>query len=122
MINPWVIVAALAALGLSYGSGYFNGARHRADEIEAQIGRDAAVAARVEEAAQAGAAKAIAKIEMKTVNIRGKTEKIIEQVPVLRDCTAPDSLRELTDEALAGKSAGDSELPGANPDAGGDVR
>ena len=122
MINPWVILGTVALMILIGAGSYRAGAKHTADHIAAQEARDAAVAARVEESAQKGAAEAIAQIQVKNVTIRQKVEREIERIPA--DCVAPDGVRQLTDEALTNGagSAGDSRVSGTNPDGGGDLR
>lgn len=62
--------------------------------------------------AQEGAAKEIAKIEVKNVTIKQKLEREIHEKPVYRDCKhTPDGLR-LINDALTG--SGDSELSKAD--------
>jgi len=53
------------------------------------------------------------------VTIRQKTEREIIRIPA--ECVAPDGLLDLTNEAITGKPAGNSGMPSAEPDGGGNL-
>lgn len=67
-------------------------------------------------AAQQGAADAISKIKVTNTTIRGKTETIVRENVIYRDCRHDADGVRLINEALTGRPQppGDSELPGVN--------
>lgn len=109
---PWAILGVTLLIGLSGAFGYRQGAKHKADQIAAQTLREEAARAEALEAA----AQAIAKIKVHHVTIRERTEKEIERVPA--ECVAPDSLHDITNEAITGRSAGPGSVPATDSDAG----
>lgn len=122
-MNPWAIVIALVAWAASVGGAFFYGQ---------DVGQDREVAKRAEvqqaiqatrEAAQQGAAQAIAKIKITNTTIQGEVRREIQTNTIYRDCRVPaDGLR-LANEALAGKRgpqpAGGGQLPRADTDGAG---
>ena len=112
---PWTLLAGVLILGGSTAYAYRKGGQHKADEIAAQI----VMAQEAQDAALQTAAAEIAKINVQEVTIRQRTEREIVRIPA--DCIAPDSLLELTNEAITGKPAGDSGMPATDPDGGGDL-
>ena len=121
--NPWVILTAVALFAVSIaGTGWKAYQMGRDHEIASQA-KAAEVERRATDAALKVTAEAIAGIEVKSVTIRQRTEKEIERVPVYRNCVAGDSVLELTNAAILGtEPPGDSVLPGAGGDDGGDLR
>lgn len=76
----WVVV--LLALGGCYVWGRHDGA---ALEAAARL-REEAVVNKTIEAAQVGAAKEIAKLEIKHVTLQQRIERETREIPVYRDC------------------------------------
>ena len=68
MPSPWVLLAFAVALA----GAYFKGRNDGADLAEVQQAREERIAATAYDAAQRGAAKAIAGIEIKNVTIKQK--------------------------------------------------
>lgn len=115
-MNPYIIIGLVSFWALSTGGAFWYGT---------DVGRDGEVArqAKINEvieatrkAAQEGAADAISKIKITNTTIRGKTETIVRENVVYRDCVHPDKQLQLINEALTGRPqpTGDSELPGVN--------
>lgn len=117
-MNPYVLLAVVLAWGGSVGGAFFYGESvGRNGEIAGQ----AKITKAVEDtraAAQLGAADAIAQIKVTNTTVRGKTETIVRENVVYRDCRhPPDSVR-VINSALAGTAAepaGGGVVPG--PDA-----
>jgi len=115
LANPYVILAAVVALGVSHGVvGWkaYHAGQNKVIAEQAQL--DEAMRA-TREAAIAGAAEAISKLEVKHVTIRQKAETVTREVPVYRDCRHdPDGLQ-LVNEALRAtpaEPADPGKLPG----------
>ena len=99
LLNPWVILSVVLALGGSYAWGRHDGAKSAsADKLE-----QAAVLAKVTEAAQKGAAGEIAKLTIQHVTIQRQVERTIREVPVYRDCKHVDSVVRDVNSALANR-------------------
>lgn len=104
----WVIL--LLSLGGCYVWGRHDGA---ALEAAASL-RETAVAERAIAAAQEGAAKEIAKLEIKHVTLQQRIERETREIPVYRDCRhSADGLQQLN-AALENRSvpADRGKLPG----------
>jgi hypothetical protein len=117
---PWLILAVTLLIGAAGAGGYWQGAKHKADEIAAQEAREAALVEKTREAAQLAAAEAISKIEVKNTTIRQKAEVITREVPIYRDCVHTPATLGLLNDALApgaaeGKPADRGKLPAADP-------
>ena len=117
---PWMILAVTLLVGGAGATGYWQGSKHKADEIAAQTAREAALVEKTRETAAAAAAEQISKIEVKNVTIRQKAETITREVPVYGDCRHDPRTLGLLNDALApgaaeGKPASDGKLP--KPDA-----
>lgn len=113
-MNPYLIVAALAAvIGAGYG-GFRLGVDH---EVAARTREDQHVAKAVE-AANGVAALAISKIRVRHAQITNEVQREIIEKVVYRECRhSPDGLR-LVNDALAGSwtvPVGSGELPAADP-------
>jgi hypothetical protein len=117
---PWMILGITLLIGSAGIVGYQQGSKHTSDRIEAQTAREAAMVAEAQDVALRAAAEAIAKIDVQSVTIKQRTEREIVRIPA--DCVAPDSLLDLTNEAITGEPASDSGVPATDADAGGDVR
>lgn len=93
-------------------------ASERADAaraLEAEREHAAQVATAIQatrDAAQQGAADAIAQIQIQHQTIRQRVEREIVEKPVFRDrdCDVPDSILQLVNAALANRAAGAAEL------------
>jgi hypothetical protein len=115
-MHPYLI--AVAVLLLSTAGAYVSGRR---DGQRIEQGKCLAQAAAVQEAAviaSQAAAEAISKIKVENVTIRQKVEKEIERIPA--DCAVPDSLLDLTNQALTGQQPSSGSVPGVDPDGVGD--
>ncbi len=127
MINPWFIVAALVAFGFVGGASYIRGREDGSNAVIARQTRDEEVRLQTLQAAQEGAAEAIATITVVHTTIRQKAETVIRDVPIYRDCVNDPAVVGLLDAARsnsssAGVSAGDSELSRAGSDPASIVR
>lgn len=117
-MNPYLIIAACIAWGASVGGAFVYGTGVGKDsEIAGQAKINKAIT-ETREAAQQGAADEIAKIKVVNATVRGKTETIVRENVVYRDCRhAPDSVRTIN-AALAGalpEPAGGGKLPASDP-------
>lgn len=98
-LNPWVILAAVVALGGSYAWGRHDGGKMAAaDQAER-----AALVAEVEARAQKGAAEEIAKLTVQQVTIKQRVERTVREVPVYRDCRHDGRVMLDLNAALANK-------------------
>ncbi len=62
------------------------------------------------EAAQQGAAKAIAAIKITNTTIRGEVQREVQTNTIYRDCRVPADGVRIINDALSGKRAGSGEL------------
>lgn len=112
-MNPYIIIGVFIACGASFWYGTQVGA-------DGEIAKQAEfndVVREVREAAQKGAADAIAKNKAKNVTIQQRTEREIRTNTIYADCrNTPDGVR-LINESLTGRPepTSDSKLPGTNP-------
>lgn len=112
MINPWIILAALAAIV----GAYFYGRSDGAEIAAAQRLRDEQVARQVFDQAQAAAAGEIAKIRVRNTTITNEVRREVLHEPVYRDCINTDVGLRGINAALAGTVPADGgKLP--DPDA-----
>lgn len=116
-MNPYIALAAVVFWVASVGGAYFKGQSTGADrEIAAQARINKAID-QTREAAQQGAADAIAKLKPVNTTIRSRTETIVRENPVYRDCVADAGGMRNINSALTGKlaepSAGE-QLPKAD--------
>jgi hypothetical protein len=109
---PYIVIAALlASVGAFFGGIHFGEAAEIARQAKTdQVVRD------VKEAAQQGAAAAIAANKPRNVTIRQQTEREIRENIVYRDCHATAAGVQLVNEALTGQPqpAGGGQLPAAS--------
>lgn len=118
-LNPWLILAAVLALGASHTFAYVKGGTARENSILAEQKRQDELVEKV----QQSTAQAIAAIEVKHVTVRQQLETEIREKPVYRDCVASDRVLELVNQAITGaESLSGGELPGTVPDDRSDVR
>jgi ABC-type dipeptide/oligopeptide/nickel transport system ATPase subunit len=117
-MNPWLLIAAGVFWVLSVGGAYVKGQGAGANRVIAgqasadQVRRDTI------EAAQQGAAKAIAALKPINTTIVQKTQKEVRENTIYRDCRVPASGVQLANEAITARPAqpsGGQQLPGANP-------
>lgn len=115
-MNLTVILATAVLWGATLGGAFYYGQNVGAN---AEIAKQAAVNQAIEDtrkAALEGAADAIAKIQVRNTTIKGKTETIVRENVVYRDCRhSPDGVRVLN-EALTGRAGSDGgrSVPGVN--------
>lgn len=115
MINPYVyLVAALVWLLTLVGSvfGGYQLGRDTEVAIKAREDRAAQVAG---QAAAASAADAIAKLEVKRVEITQRVQTRIQEVPVYRECRHDERVLRDINAALTGRGPDPSSLPGSGP-------
>ena len=116
-MNPWLILGAVVFWVASVaGAGWF-GIDVGENNIIAKQASDDKIRQETREASQQGAADAIAKLKPVNTTIRAKTETIVRESPVYRDChNTADGLRSIN-SALSGRiaeSAGGEQLPKAD--------
>lgn len=104
MLNPWILLALIAAWGASVGGSFFYGQKVGKDSMTASIVREEAIVKKVADAAQQGAAKAIAANKPRNVTIRQETQHEIRTNTIYADCKhSPDQLQRIN-AALTGTS------------------
>jgi hypothetical protein len=116
-MNPYTIIGALLIWGVTFVAGYGYG--HRAGVDRTISGQASADQVRRDtiEAAQQGAANAIAQIKVVNTTIRGKTETIVLEDVRYRDCKHDALGLRAVNAALTGREAepvGSSGLPAAD--------
>jgi hypothetical protein len=116
---PWIILGVTLLVGAAGAGGYWQGSKHKADEIAAQQAREAALVDKAADAAALAAADAISKIEVKNVTIRQKAETVVREVPVYGDCRHDPRTYGLLNDALSSgaaeaKPADRGKLPAAD--------
>jgi hypothetical protein len=113
--NPWVLLALLGAWGASLGgtAWYFEGVGE--NNVIARQARDDQVRQQTLEAAQAGAAAAIAANKPVNQTIVQKVQREVQTNTIYRDCKLPPAGLRLANEAITGRaeSAGGGVVPGA---------
>jgi hypothetical protein len=113
LANPWLLLAAVLALGASHTFAYVKGGISRENSILAEQKRQDELVAKV----QQSTAQAIAAIEVKHVTVRQQLETEIREKPVYRDCTADDRVLELVNQAITGtESASGGVVSGTGAD------
>lgn len=116
-MNPYLLLTLVIGWGASVGGAFFYGHGVGKDsEIAGQTQINKAIAD-TRAVAQLGAADEIAKIKVVNTTVRGKTETIVRENVVYRDCRhGPDGVRSIN-AALAGaiaEPAGSGKLPAAD--------
>lgn len=115
-MHPYVILAAVLAWGVSAGGAFLYGQHVGAEhELATQARIDKTIEA-TRDAAQKGAADAIAALKPVNKTIVQKTQREITENVVYRDCRVPPAGMRLANEAITGRPepAGDQQLPGAD--------
>lgn len=118
-MNPYLILATVLVWGASVGGAFFYGQGIGADgEVAKRAAVDQAVRD-TREAAQQGAAAAIAKLRPVYTTIRQETEREIRMVPQYSDCRHSPEQSGRINRALAGgvtPPADTSPKPSAHED------
>lgn len=115
-MNPSLILAAVLACGASGAGAFFYGQHVGAEqEVATQARIDKTIEA-TREAAQQGAANAIAALKPVNKTIVQKTQREITENLVYRDCHVPPAGVRLANEAITGRTepAGNQQLPRAD--------
>jgi len=114
-VNLYAALGVLVAWGASAVGAFFYGQGVGADGVIAkQQAVDQAIQ-QTRDAAQQGAAAAIALLKPRNVTIRQETEREIQTNTVYRDCRLPADGVRLANEAITGRvaePAGGGSLPG----------
>ncbi len=122
-MNPYILLALVGGWVVSVGGSFFYGQGVGADgEIAKQAELRQAIA-ETREAAQKGAADAIAKLRPIHTTIKQETEREIRTNTIYAECKLPADGVRLANDALVGKQpepAGGGKLP--SPDADGKGR
>lgn len=119
LASPWLILAAVVALGASHTYAYVKGGTARENSIRAEQQRQDELVQKI----QQSTAQQIAAIEVKHVTVRQKLETEIREKPVYVNCRADQRVLDTVNEAITGHPApGNSELPAASSDDRADVR
>lgn len=117
-MNPYLIIGALIVWGVTFVGGYGYGHRAGVDRtISSQTSADQ-VRRETIEAAQQGAATAIAALKPLNTTIVQKVQRELQTNTVYRDCKLPPAGLQLANEAITGRPAepaGGGVVPGANP-------
>ncbi|MCE5292921.1 MAG: hypothetical protein LLG14_27310 [Nocardiaceae bacterium] len=101
LINPWVILAIILALGGATTAGYLRG-RH--DE-NVEMLADAQKQRTMQDVIEAGIAKGVSQIKVQNTTIKQNLETITRENTVYRDCKLDPVARGLLDAALEGRAA-----------------
>lgn len=119
LANPWLLLAAVLALGASHTFAYVKGGTARENSMLAEQKRQDELVQKI----QQSTAQQIAAIEVKHVTVRQQLETEIREKPVYRDCVADDRVLQLVNEAIAGtESAGSGVVSGTGADDRPDLR
>lgn len=94
-MNPYLILAALIAVGSMTGYSYYLGGKHKANAIAAEQKRQDELVAKV----QQSTADAIAQIRVTNRTIRQEVQREIVEKPVFRDCRSGDASLQLYNTA-----------------------
>ena len=109
--NPWLLLGALAATGLAFLGGVYVGDNWN----EGQQAKQAAVLEQVEERAQRGAAREIARIKIIHSTQTKVLEREIKEIPTGTCVLSPDGVSAINSILAGAKPSRDSELPAADP-------
>jgi hypothetical protein len=119
-MNPYLLLAALIAVGALTGGAYYQGRQDGANgELATQAREDSAIAKGAAAAASA-AAVAISGIDVKNVTIRQTLEKEVHENTVYRDCRsgplAVGMLNSTPGVGPAAAASSGSQLPASGAD------
>jgi hypothetical protein len=116
-MNPWLLLAAGTLWAGSLAStGWWMYERGKDSELATQAREDKAVAI-ASGAAASAAAGAISKLGVKHVTIRQRTDTVVREVPVYRECRHDQRVLDDINEARTGRRAepaGAGQLPAAS--------
>jgi hypothetical protein len=118
MINPYILLALVVGWGASVAGAGWYGLEAGDDRATARQARDEQIRKQTFDAAQEGAAAAIAKNKPINTTIVQKTQKEIRENTIYADCRVPASGLQLANQAITGRPAepaGGEQLPA--PDA-----
>lgn len=113
-MSPYVALGVAVVWAASVGGAYQHGRSTGEDKCNAAEAAREAATRETREAAQQGAADAIAKLKPRNVTIRQETEREIRTNTVYADCKLPAAGLRLANEAITGvrpEPAGAGELP-----------
>lgn len=117
-LKSYLIGAACLIVCAAVVSSYFYGTHVGTVEAEAKQAKLDATVIAVRDAAQEGAAAAIAKIDIKQTTIRQTVEHTIRENVVYRDCVNDPTVERLLNDARADRApaepAGSGVLPGTS--------
>lgn len=117
-MNSYILLALVIGWGASVGGAGWYGIGLGEDRAVARQARDEDVRKQTFDAAQKGAAAAIAANKPINRTIVQRAEKEIYENVVYRDCRVPASGMQLANEAITGRKpepAGGGKLSGAEP-------
>ena len=117
VVNPYVLLAVLIAWGASIaGTGWVSFGLGKDSEIAGQAKIKQAIED-TRQAAQRGAADAIAEIKIVNTTIHQKAETVVRTERVYADCRHAPGMRDTINSAITGRPgpAGDGKLPSAQP-------
>lgn len=116
-MNPYILLALVIGWGMSVAGAGWYGMGLGEDKIIAKQASEDKIRQETREAAQQGAADAIAKLKPVNTTIRAKTETIVRENTVYRTClNTPDGMRSIN-STLTGRiaePAGGEQLPKAD--------
>lgn len=112
IVSPWMILIAVALLGGVSAYSYHKGAVNKENEIVAAQAKDDALVQKVSDAAQEGAARAIANIRIKNVTTLQTLEKEIVKVPDYSNCMHSDAGLRAINDALTNVASQPSSIGG----------
>ena len=117
MLNPWILLALGAAWVGSLGGAFWYGTGVGEASVLAQQKHDDETIRKTREAAQKGAADAIAEIKVTNTTIHQKAETVVREHVLYGDCRHVDGMLDRINAAITGRTQrpGDRKLPGAGP-------
>lgn len=114
-LNPWLILAAVLALGASHTFAYVKGGAAREDSILAEQKRQDELVQKIERTN----AQQIAQIEVVNKTIYQRATREVIEKPVYRDCRHDGDTLGMLNHALTNTApaepARDSGVPGTDP-------
>jgi len=116
-MNPYVLLALVIGWGASVAGAGWYGMGLGEDRIIAKQASDDKIRQETREAAQQGAADAIAKLKPVNTTIVQKTQREIRENTVYAECRVPAAGVQLANQAITGRPAepaGSSSLPGTD--------
>ena len=108
MLNPWVILAVILAIGTAGAGGYLRGVHNTKNSIAADIAREEQLAQRVYDNAILAAASEISKIEIVNRTITQEIEREVRTREVYLTCRHDDDTKRMLDAILTGEGSSES--------------